>query len=150
MLGFTPFVSRLFLESDFKDPCPTLDGTRRVTMPHWQVVTSRRGPAPFRAHAADAHLPMPLAWPIPRPIKDDPVPLFGRQLWKPAPSPATGRCCAAAWPPSRLVSCFLFLGFGEHRLRSSTIQPRTALCHHQEPSGPVHRWCSRSRLSTRG
>ncbi len=35
-------ADRLFLESIFQDPCPTLNGTRRATMP--QVLTRRREP----------------------------------------------------------------------------------------------------------
>jgi hypothetical protein len=42
--GLAPFVlGKLFvLESIFQDPCPTLNGTRRITMP--QVLTRRSEP----------------------------------------------------------------------------------------------------------
>ena len=42
MLGFEVTESKIFLESTFQDPCPTLNGTRRVTMP--QELTRRSGP----------------------------------------------------------------------------------------------------------
>jgi hypothetical protein len=44
----------LVLESIFQDPCPTLNGTRRVTMP--QVLTRRSGPITLLAKRGHRHL----------------------------------------------------------------------------------------------
>jgi hypothetical protein len=44
-----------FLESIFQDPCPTLNGTRRVTMP--QVLTRRSGPITLLALEARSPAP---------------------------------------------------------------------------------------------
>ncbi len=43
-----------FLESIFQDPCPTLNGTRRVTMP--QVLTRRSEPITLLAKRGHLHL----------------------------------------------------------------------------------------------
>ena len=43
-----------FLESIFQDPCPTLNGTRRITMP--QVLTRRREPITLLAKRGRLHL----------------------------------------------------------------------------------------------
>ena len=44
----------LFLESIFQDPCPTLNGTRRATMP--QVLTRRREPIALLAKRGHLYL----------------------------------------------------------------------------------------------
>ncbi len=52
--GSVSFLFFLEIESVFQDPCPALNGTRRVTMP--QVLTRRREPITLLAKRGHLHL----------------------------------------------------------------------------------------------
>ncbi len=49
-----PALEPFFLESSFQDPCPTLNGTRRATIP--QVLTRRSEPITLLAKRGRLHL----------------------------------------------------------------------------------------------